>query len=338
MIGSRAIARAVAAIGQSRPRQEVINFYGGFDTETPPLSLSSGFAKSAPQNFECGSMGGYHRALGYERYDGRTSPSAGIAYVIDITLTGAISVGNTVTGVTSAATAVVIAVVTGYIVVTKVVGTFVSGEVLNVAAAPQATTTSATKGASTALLRAQYTNLAADSYRTDITVPTGSGNGLGGIRFGDVTYTWRNNAGATAANIWKSTSSGWSQVTLFNEISFTAGAVATPAEGATLTQGGVTSTLKRVVLTSGTFAGGTAAGKMIITNPAGGNFGAGAATLTGGVTCTLTAIQTAISLLPSGDYKFIVTNFGGSVATKRIYGCDGVNRGFEFDGDRKSVV
>lgn len=328
--------KTLAALQRIKPAkidQEMIRFFGGFDTETPPLSLQSGFCKNAPQNIECGAMGGYSTVLGYERYDGRSSPAAAIAYVIDITLTGTIAVGDTVTGVTSAATGVVIAVPDStHIVITKMTGTFVSGEVLNVAAAPQATTTSVVHGATTAILRAQYANLSADSYRADIAAPTGSGSSLGGIRFGGVTYTWRNNAGGTAANIWKSSSSGWVQVTLYNEISFTAGAVATPAEGATLTQGGVTATLKRVVLTSGTFAGGSAAGRFIITNPAGGNFAAGAATLTGGVTCTLSAIQTAITLLPDGAYKFIVGNFGGAITTTRIYGVDGVNRGFEFDG------
>ena len=246
---SSRIARAIAAIAQAQPRQEMIRFLGGFDTETPPISMPSGFCKSVPQNFECGVMGGYARVIGYERYDGRPSPSAAVAYVIDITLTGAIAVGDTVTGVTSAATAVVIAVVSGYIVVTKVTGTFVSGEVLNVAAAPQATTTSATHGASTALLRAQYTNLAADEYRDDIAAPTGSGDSLGGVRFGGVTYTWRDAADGLSTNIWKSSATGFQQVTLYNEISFTVGAVAVPAEGATLTQGAVTATLKRVVLT-----------------------------------------------------------------------------------------
>ena len=331
MLSRTAIARAVKSLSQAAPRPAIIRFIGGADFETPALSTPSGFLR-AVQNYECDVFGGYARVVGYERFDGRPSPSAGIASVIDITLTGAIAVGDTVTGVTSAATGVVIAVVTGYIVVTKIVGTFVSGEVLNVAAAPQATTTSAAHGASTALLRAQYKNLAADNYRTDIVVPVGSGSSLGGIKFDGVKYTWRNNAGGTAANLWKSTSTGWSQITLFNEISFTVGAIAIPAEAATLTQGGVTATLKRLVLTSGTFAAGSAAGRFIITNPAGGNFGAGAATLTGGVTCTLTAIQTAITLLPSGRYEFIVENFAGGTGTRRIYGCDSVNRGFEFDG------
>jgi len=329
--------KSIAALQRLRfpeIKNAVIRFLGGFDTETPPLSLSPGFCRSAPQNVECAVAGGYASATGYERYDGRTSPSAAVAYVLDITLTGAIAVGDTITGVTSAATSVVIASPDStHRVITKVTGTFVSGETLNVGGSPQATTTSAVHAASTALLRAQYTNLAADEYRDDIAAPTGSGDSLGGIRVNNVLYTWRDDAGGTATNIWKSTASGWSQITLYNEISFTVGAVAVPAEGATLTQGAVTATLKRVVLTSGTFAAGSAAGRFIITDPAGGDFAAGAATLTGGVTCTLTAIQTAITLLPDGDYKFFVHNFGGTTATKRIYGCDGVNRGFEFDGD-----
>lgn len=270
--------------------------------------------------------------MGYERHNGRPSPSAATASVIDITLTGAIAVGDTVTGVDSAATAVVVATPSGQIVVTKVSGTFQSGEVLNVAAAPQATTTSTPHGAATALLRAQYKNLAADSYRDDIAAPTGSGDSLGGIRFGGITYTWRNNAGGTAVDVWKSSATGWQAVTLYNEVSFTLGGTATPADGATLTQGGVTATVKRVVLEGGAWSG-TAAGRFIVTNPAGGNFAAGAATLTGGATVTLSAIQTAITLLPDGVYEFIVENFGGGVNTNRIYGCDGVNRGFEFDGD-----
>lgn len=333
MIARRLLTRLLAGMQRAMPRPFLIPFRGGADFESTPLTLPSGFLRKT-QNMECDVGGGYERVMGYERYDGRTAPSAATAVVLDITLTGAIAVGDTVTGVTSGATGVVIAVPDStHIVLTKITLVFNASETLNVGGLPQATTTSLTHGASTALLRAQYKNLAADQYRNDIAAPTGSGSNLGGIRFGGVMYTWRNNAGGTAANIWKSSSTGWIQVTLYNEISFTVGAVAIPAEGATLTQGGVTATLKRLVLTSGTFAGGTAAGRFIITNPAGGNFGAGAATLTGGVTCTLSGVQTAITLQPSGSYEFVVANFGGSVNTNRIYGVDGVNRGFEFDGD-----
>lgn len=332
MISKRILARAVAALNRLQPRPFVIAFGGGWDEITPPLSVPSGYARKT-QNWECDVNGGYSRVLGYERYDGRPSPSNASYSIIDITLTGTIAVGDTVTGVTSAATAVVIAVATGYIAVTKISGTFVSGETLNVGGVAQATTTSVAlaNSASTTLLDAQYLNLAADKYRDDIVVPTGSGGLLGGVRFNGVLYVWRNNAGATAANLWKSSSSGWTAVTLFNEISFTAGGTTEPAEGSTLTQGGNTATIKRVVLTSGTWAGGTAAGRLIVTTPAPGNFAAGAATV-GAITLTLSGVQTAITLSPSGRYRCIVANFGGSTNTNRIYGCDNVNRGFEFDG------
>lgn len=331
MISNRQLARANLA--RAEPKPHMTAFAGGCDFETPPLSVPPGYLLAC-QNYEVDVRGGYARILGYERHNGRPAPSAGQAYVLDITLSGAIAVGDTVTGVTSAATGVVIATPNSTsIVITKITGTFVSGEVLNVAAAPQATTTSAVHGASTALLRAQYKNLAADSYRGDIAAPTGSGSSLGGVRYGGVTYTWRNNAGGTAADMWKSTGTGWSQVTLYNEVSFNTGAVVTPADGETLTQGAVSATVKRVVLESGTFAGGGAAGRFIVTNPAGGNFAAGAATLSGGATVTLVAVQTAITLLPDGRFECVVDNFGGGITTQRVYGCDGVNRGFEFDGD-----
>lgn len=311
---------------------DFIAFGGGLDIVTPPLFLPSGMCRAA-QNYEVDPNGGYARITGYERFDGRPKPSDANYAIINITLTGAIAVGNTVTGVTSAATGVVIATASGYIAVTKVTGTFVSGETLNVGGVGQATTTSAaiTDGASTPILHAQYKNLAADQYRADIAAIPGSGNVLGVVRFAGVTYGFRNNAGGTAAVLYQSSTGGWTAVTMYNEVGFTIGAVTTPADGETLTQGGVTATVKRVVTQSGAWAG-TAAGRFIITNPAGGNFAAGAATLSGGATVTLSGVQTAITLLPNGRYEFVKENFGGNVNTIRLYGCDGVNRGFEFDG------
>ena len=63
---------------------------------------------------------------------------------------------------------------------------------------------------------------------------------------------------------WQITSAaGWVLVPLMEQISFTAGTTAY-TEGSTLTQGAVSSTVKRVVLESGTWGGGTAAGRLII--------------------------------------------------------------------------
>lgn len=314
-------------------KQGFIEFRGGQDDETPPLFMPSGFIREG-QNVECDPLGGYKVVTGYERFDGRTKPSDAVYSIIDITLTGTISVGDTITGGTSGATAVVLANLTTYLVVTKIaVSTFQSGEALKVGGVTQATSTSVAMegGASTALLNAQYKNLAADNYRADISAPTGSGSTLGVVRLSGVTYSFRNNAGGTAATIYKSSAAGWVAVPTGYEISFTA-AGTNVDEGDTLTQGGVTATIKRIVLTSGSFVAGTAAGRLIIHTIAGGNFVAGAATTTGAGALTLSGAQTLIAILPGGSYEFVVENFGGNTGTRRIYGVDGVNRGFEFDG------
>lgn len=329
---------AIQQARQKFPRveQEFIAFGGGLDTETPPLFLTSGMARDA-QNYECDVLGGYRTTMGYERFDGRPSPSNAAYSILGLTISGSFAVGNTVTGNTSGATGVVIAVDTtpgaSYLALTKITGTFVVAEDIKVGGVTQgvSTTIAVGDGASTPLLHAQYKNLAADVYRADIAAIPGSGDVRGVVRFGGVTYGFRDNAGATAGAIYKSSGTGWTAVPLGEVVSFTVGATGVD-EGDTLTQGGVTATIKRIVRISGSFGASTAAGRLIIFGRAGGNFAAGAATTTGGGTLTLSGAQTAVAIAPGGSYEFIVENFGGSTGSKRIYGIDGANAGFEFDG------
>lgn len=314
-------------------------FVGGLDIETPALHVPPGRLR-ASLNYECDIEGGYKRIVGYERFDGRTRPSDANYATMNVTITGSFAVGDTITGVTSGATAVVIAVVStapAYLAITKIVGTFVSGETLNVAGSPQGTTSSAATvdGASSPILHAQYKNLAADQYRNDITAIPGSGNTLGVVRFNGTTYGFRNNAAGTATDIYKSSANGWVNVPLGEEVSFTAGN-SSVEEGDTLTQGVVTATIKRVVVTSGTSP--NLAGRLIIYNRAGGNFAAGAASTTGGGALTLSGAQSAITIAAGGTYRFVVDNFGGAVNTRRIYGVNGASRGFEFDGSDYSFT
>lgn len=327
--------------------QEFIAFKGGLDLETPPLFVKTGMILGS-QNYECDVMGGYITTTGYERHDGRPAPSASSYAVINLTISGAFAVGNTVTGGTSGATGVVLAVVASagatpaYLVLTKVVGVFVTAENLKVAGVTQGVSSSAatTDGAASALLHAQYNALAADNYRADILAIPGSGATLGVVRFNGVTYGIRNNGGATAAAIYKSSGTGWTAVPLGETVSFTLGGTHVVQDGDTITQGGVTATIKRVVLTTAatTWGSSTAAGRFTIFGRGGGNFAAGAATSTGGGTFTVSGAQSAIAILPGGAYKFIVENFGGSAGTKRIYGIDGQNKGFEFDGSDYSYT
>lgn len=314
------------------PHSEYWAFQGGVDQVTPPLTMPIGHCRDA-LNFEANINGGYTRIKGYERRDGRPSPSAQTYQIVNATVTGGFAVGNTLTGATSGATGTILAGVSTYFVLGKVTGTFQVGENLQIAAVTVAVATSANipDGAPSAKLHAQYKALAANLYRSDIAAPAGSGGILGTWTYNDVDYCFRNNGGGTAAVMYKATSSGWTAVAFGEEISFS-NANTGVVDGVTLTEGGVTATVARVVLQTGTLASGTNTGRLIITGRAGGNFSAGAATTSGAGTLTLGGAQTAITQLPGGKYEFVNNNFGGSASTLRMYGVDGVNRGFEFDG------
>lgn len=100
---------------------------GGLDLTTPNLRLQSGALRDC-LNFECAQFGGYARAGGYERVDGRQAPSSAVYTVIQLAeLINTPALGDVVTQAVSGATGVVIAVVAApvpYIVVTKVTGIF----------------------------------------------------------------------------------------------------------------------------------------------------------------------------------------------------------------------
>lgn len=304
---------------------------GGLDQVTPTLSLKNGVARFSI-NFEVSPTGGYSRVNGYERFDGHPGPTDNATGIIlSVTaIVNAPAVGNVLTasGGASGTVAWIDGVRLG---VTKISGTFVDGDVLSAGATTIGTVDNTQAGPVTPREDAEFRGACADIYRTSILAVPGSGAIRGVVFYNDVTYAFRDNAGATACDIYKSSATGWVNVPFYKTISFTAGGATAPADGATLTQGGVTATIKRVVRTSGAWTG-TAAGQFIITTPAGGNFAAGAATI-GTVNVTLSGAQTAVTLLPGGKFEFFVNNFKGQSATSRIYGCDGKNKAFEFDGD-----
>lgn len=308
---------------------------GGLDLVTPAIRLPAGKCYDA-QNYEPDAAAGYRRINGYERFDGQTAPTDATYYVISITLTGAIAVGNTVTGGTSGATGKVLGLfdTNTTLVLGRVVGTFQSGETLTVAAAAQATTTSlaVVDGAPLPADHAAYKLLAADDRRADILVVPGSGNIRGGFIYGDICYAFRDNAGGTAGDLYKQTASGWSKVAFGKEIQFT-GAVGEITAGQTITglTSAATALVVRPMLRSGTWTA-AGAGTLIVSTVVG-TFQNGEALQVGGVTkVTSSSLCTNIARAVGGHVEWVEANFTGATSTKRIYGCDGVNLAFEFDG------
>jgi len=324
----------------AEPKFDYLKFTGGYDTETKPWNAKGGKLRES-QNYEMSiNDQGYTDIEGYEIFDGNPAPSSAPYFILDVTITGEFSVGDTITQLTSGATAVVLQVVTSetpnYLVITKVTGTFDATNDLQVSASTEGTASSLARrsGASTSLLNAQFLNLAADEFRSDISAVPGSGAILGIYQLDDIWFAFRNNAGGTAADLYKSSASGWVQVTLGRELSFTSGGTYEVAEGDVITGevSGATATITRIVLESGSLLGGDSAGRYIFASQTG-TFQA--ETLKVGANlnvATIAADSSAIVQLPGGHYEMVRNNFGGIAGALRIYGADGVNRGFEFDG------
>lgn len=335
-------------------RSRYWKFDGGLNLEDPRITAFPGELAGA-QNYEIGVRGGYARIKGFERFDGRNRPSAATYWVLNFDAgTTAISEGDVLSNVSSPGStdpqgeALIDAVVesgsfagndaAGYVVLGKVSGaadpsTIADDDTLYVSGGSVATANGAPtgRGASTDANDQTWLRDAIETARADIQAVTGSGRILGVWALSGTVYAFRNNAGGTAAVMWESTTAGWSSVDLGGTLAFTSGGTSEPSVGDTITGDGSTETavITRIVLTSGSWAGGDAAGTIHYRAKSGAfnsgeNFDSNNFTMTGA--------ESDVSLSPSGFYDFINANFTGHAGSRKMYGCDGVNLAFEFDG------
>lgn len=343
-------------------RPDSFRFAGGMNEEDSETDLKPGTPRRA-SNFELTVMAQPRRMGGYDRYDGEAHvpPHSALYLIVPFTAGNASMpiVGETVRNLdTGGGSAVLIErnVTSGSFAGADAVGTLILGTLgVNVywsaagqrianGAAVQCGLTAAGIGigvpswrtaASGQVNDASYKahkKLVEDYARSLIQPVPGSGPVRGVKFFGNVLVAWRDNAAGTACvmhrhGIGPPFSSTWIPIVFGEEVAFTAGSVA-PTEGAVITQGAVTATVRRICLESGSWSGGTAAGRFVISGRAGGNFAAGA--LTGGGTATLSGVQTAISMNVGGRFEMVDKNFYGGAFTTRLYGCDGVNRAWEW--------
>lgn len=321
-------------IQMPRVNTQFFPFNGGLDLVTPPIQMFNGSLRFS-SNVELGIHGGYTRCAGYERYSGKLRPSDASYSTLSCTITGTVNVNDVLTDNAGTSFGTVIAISGSTVVLTLLTGSFSAGNI-KVGGVTQGTCAGAETagGASTPALNASYTALAANVYRALIAVVPGSGNVLGVHQYSGLVYAVRNNAGGTAAVLHKSSASGWTAIALGKEMSFTSGGVYEVVEGNTITgaTSGATAVITRVALTSGTWAAGTAAGTFIFASQTG-NFVAENLNVGANLNvATVAANSSSITLPPNGRYEFQNHNFGGQAGTLRMYGCNGVGRGFEFDG------
>jgi hypothetical protein len=321
--------RSLAAleVPASATRYDLVQLGGGLDLLTPPLKLRPGVAREAV-NWEQSITGGYARIAGYERTDGRlAAPSLATYTTLTVALSGApLTANDTITGATSGATGLVLSLTGNVLALTKNTGAFVKNETITVAGVTRGTITELGGAGPQEGYNAAQIALAANAYRADIQKPAGAGPIRGGWVLNGINYCARNNAGNTALVFHKATVAGWVAVPFKLEVAFTLG-TSEYVPGETITQGGVSSTVRGVSVESGSWLAGTAAGHLVIDAPTGGNFAAGVSA--GGGGATLGGAQTQITLAPGGRVETDQGNFGGGV---KVYGTDGVNGAWEFDG------
>lgn len=317
-----------------RVQYDLIRLGGGLDQVTPTLSLPPGVARRAA-NFEASITGGYTRIAGYERYDGQPNPSDATynLLVLSAVTPGSIALGDVLVGAVSAASATVIAITGAQVVVTRETLTFVEGEQVLILGTPVGTIASIEGQEADGALDAAYKALAADNYRADIQAVPGSGPVLGVAYFNNTVFAWRNNVGGTAAGMFESTGSGWTAVPLGKELSFTTGTIeifaGTTVVGAV---SGATGLVSKVALESGSWAAGTAAGRLILSGTTGTFNGTEALQISSTTYAISSSAAVQITLAPGGHYETVVGNFGGGLDSFKLYGCSQVNRAFEFDG------
>jgi len=327
-------------------REDYFQTVGGEDLISPTITVDPGRA-IITQNYELDTLGRYRLIDGYEAFDGRPKPSAASYWILnfdagsveiddDDILTGAGGASGIIMRVSRASGTWAGGDAAGYVVLFGVTGDYVDDETLSVLGGPVAVA----NGVATERGYADETQdtiwllAAVEATRGNIAGVAGSGNILGVWQYKGVKYAFRNNAGGTAAVMFKSSTSGWTAVDLGRYLAFSSGGVTEISEADTIEgeTGGATATVERVVLQSGTWAGGDAAGYFILSGQTG-TFES--ETVKVGVNlnlATITTDSTVQTLLPDGRYEFVNKNFRGHSNTARMYGCDGVNKGFEFDG------
>lgn len=320
---------------------------GGLDEISQPLAINPGRVIQCLNHEALDN--GYARIDGFERFDGRTSPTDYSFWLLPFnTGTIAIAEDDVITGATSGATATVLldpeltdgtwaGTGEGVLGLRSLTGTFQTNENILVGGIMHAKV-AGPQIVGAALSGDDTEEDAAEAARTYarglIQAVPGSGPVRGVWEYAGTVYAFRDNVGATAGAMWKSTTSGWTAVSLGHRVNFTSGGTYEVLEGDVITgaTSAATGTIRRIVLQSGDWAAGTAAGYFVVSGIAGTfvaeNLNVGANLNV----ATIAAAPSAITLPAGGRYFFETHNFYGASSTRRMYGVNGVGTAFEFDG------
>lgn len=322
---------------------------GGLDLVTPAMTVQPGRTFDS-LNYEPEMSGGYRRIDGYERFNGEPSPTDTAKYVVlPALLTRTVPLGYGINGVDSGVGGRLVGLVPK------------SGYTLMVLAYVDNATQNYQKGEK--LLQhdgieigyayadslqaelpaddADYQFLAAQDVRNDIDAVPGQGPVRGVFMLNDVIYAFRDTVGGAQQKLWKSSPTGWIEVIYGKEIQFDTGTVSFK-EGDTIANSGgtVTAVVGAVLVRTGSFNTGSdpkAKGTIVLAfnSLSGGTFSAGETLYVAGTArCVAATGITDITRFGSPPQKMEIVkySFGARTGPQVVYGVDGKNLAFEFNG------
>ena len=312
-------------------KSDTVIFGGGLDLVTPDLSVDPGRLLEV-KNYECDLNGGYRVAAGFERFDGRASPTDSSFFAIATeNTTGTFQLLETITGGTSGATGVLTTIGAEGLYLVSIVGTFEALETLTGGTSAATTTSTTTAFENVTITDDEAKNdvrYDKEIYFRDFIQEVPGINAIRGVfRHEEVTLAVRDFDGAEA-RMYKATSSGWTQITASHIIFFDTLVVDFPLHGTTINDGnGNDAVVHRVSLE---FTAATA-GFVVVTGYTTG-FNDNDLIKEGATTLATAAEDAAlVTLLPVGKNEWRSQNFTGAIDFYRVYTTDGVNPAFEYD-------
>lgn len=330
---------------------DMFGFSGGLNIMDSPMLVKAGQLLGV-LNYEPSVNGGYRRFDGFERIDGHLSPSDSIFYSVEVAPSYLPPIGTVITetGTGAFGTVCYVDTVNHYIVMTKVSGAFDGSGSLLTSAYGNTISLSAAylNGGISDPVSSQY-YLAKFTYLQGFIGPVGgaasSGDVRGSFPYLDTVYAFRDNLAGTAADMWRSTSGGWTKVALGIKVKFNAGiysaSMQPPPEGTILVgaTSGATMTIKRLATQLGSW--GTDAQGYFIVASITGTPTPGELLKVAGVTYMTYLSNATQTLKPGGKFHFRTYNFNASQNPStgfRLYGVNGQDFGFEYDSYTDTFV
>lgn len=329
--------------------RDKIRMAGGLNITDSAESIKGGELLSC-RNYETHyENGAYRRLRGFEIFDGQLRPHLAEYWKVDLTgiSGGPFQYGETVTD------GVETAIMIDYVVDTEAAddsGYMIISELTNDVDEGAAWTGNTSNATGTGATGTEYdgqededlhdqAQLAAEDYRRSFITEVGFGECVGktlGVHvYNDTVYAFRNATGGTDATMWKSTASGWERINLGWKLRFQSGENQ-PEVGDTVVgaSSSATCVIQRAVLTAGMWAGNDGEG-YVVTSAITGSFITSEDLEINGVRFAVSdsgVAQVEQKLNASGKYRFRNYNFGGHTSSFQMYGVNGVNNAFEFDG------